>query len=221
MSIYFHFHYISKQFSTFQIKCSCGRGYNGKKKDHIAVHTSQEAGTLLGKARRKHTGNKGRKSDPRSKTFINQPIKRRTSTSKALLSELICPFELKICCSRHDNRWYLLHDLRLLENPSFHYGHKQSIPDHTSSSTSILLKEQLKLVLDCNELFMLSGVISNLLTQGSLSHQWLPKDLRNLTEKMRLALATTNSNLSSADNLINSFKEKEDVSYVMLTHETG
>jgi len=38
---------------------------------------------------------------------------------------------------------------------------------------------------------------------------------------MRSALAKTNSNLSAADNLINSFKEKEDVSYVMLTHKTG
>ena len=75
-----------------------------------------------------------------------------------------------------------------LENPSNHNGHTQSNPDHISSSTNVLLKEKLKLVLDYNEPCILSGVISNLLTHRSISQQWLPKDLRNLNKKMRSAL---------------------------------
>ena len=211
----------TKRLITIQMKCSCGRVYNGNKKDHISGSRVQESGTVMGKERRKHTGSKGRKSDPRKITFNQQPEKRRTSTSKSLHSQLLCPFEIKICCSRHDNRWYLLHDRRSCMNASIHYGHVQSQPEHTSSSTNILLKDQLKLVLDCNDLFMSSSAISNLLKQGSTTHQWLPKDLRNLSQKMRMSLSKTNSHLSSADNLINSFQEKEDVSFVMLTHVTG
>lgn len=38
---------------------------------------------------------------------------------------------------------------------------------------------------------------------------------------MRATLSTNNSNISFANNLINSFKEKEKLSYDMLTHKKG
>ena len=65
------------------------------------------------------------------------------------------------------------------------------------------------------------GLLSNIISEGSASHHWVPQDLKNLTDKIKKALSTINSNLPSADNLINSCKEKPDVSYVMLIHETG
>ena len=105
-------------------------------------------------------------------------------------------------------------------NPYQHSGHFEFQPEHLLAQICLMSEEQKQLARDCAQLNFSSSITTALLNlrKGLGMPEWKDSQIEHFlkVEKEEFSMLTPNS--SSADKLIYSFKQRNDVNYLYVTY---
>ena len=138
------------------------------------------------------------KKKPRPKNY-------KSSTKRVTDPDGVCPFHLIIFLSS-DNHWYLS-TRSGNEPPDVHVGHPCIDSCHMKTHLSLMGLEEKELRRQCEEAGVKDTETASLLSQRS-GEEWDPAQMRYLSKKETDLVHGLTADASSADRLIESFKQR-------------
>lgn len=101
-----------------------------------------------------------------------------------------------------------------------HCGHNKLDPSHITTDIKLLSEEQRLLVKHSNNVSLNSSATSSLLNEMDKDGiKFKKSQISYLTRRERHALQNLDHNASSADSLIEMFKERKNVNYMSVTYD--
>jgi hypothetical protein len=156
----------------------------------------------------------------------NRLTTRQVTSRKGSTKSECCPFRMtiylhKICPNHNSNRWFLacVADARAAY-AGLHKSHYRLDAEDIRNSTKLMPPENRELAMQCSQLHLASSQTAALLAlRDEFGIAWDAKQISYLTRKERQQHSVLTSQASSAQQLIQSFDARNDVSYCMVSYD--
>ena len=129
---------------------------------------------------------------------------------------MCCKFQIQIICSKHDNKWYLRHSKDLKHNS--HYGHLPVDNDHVDLSICHV-NSKVENYIRCLLNERVPSTTVSALVFNNYQITLTSKSIFKFSQKILMEAVCQSPHGSPVDVLIADFKQRQDVSFIYVTHD--